>query len=88
MLLRIDEVFQNKGWNTRKKILDELRKKPQSAYELSKRLGFNYSTIKYHIEILEKFGLITKRKSGTKSVYIVTKNYELLKKYIEEDNRS
>ncbi|WP_338604029.1 winged helix-turn-helix domain-containing protein [Sulfolobus tengchongensis] len=88
MLLRLDEVFQNKGWNTRKKILDELRKKPQTAYELSRKLGLNYSTVKYHIEILEKFGLVTIYKKDTKYIYVVTKNYEILEKYIEEEARS
>ncbi|MEM0016443.1 MAG: winged helix-turn-helix domain-containing protein [Saccharolobus sp.] len=87
MLLKLDEIFENKGWKVRKKILNELRKKPQTAYELSKKIGLNYSTVKYHIEILEKFGLITGNRKGTKIVYNLTKNYQILEKYIEEKGK-
>ncbi|TRM89725.1 transcriptional regulator [Sulfolobus sp. A20-N-G8] len=85
MLLKIEEIFQNKGWETRKKILNELKNNPQSAYELARKLNLNYSTIKYHLEILEKFGLIMKINKGSKSLYRVTKNYNLLEKYIIEE---
>ncbi|WP_278464673.1 winged helix-turn-helix domain-containing protein [Saccharolobus islandicus] len=85
MLLRLDEIFQNKGWDTRKKILDELKNKPQTAYELSKKLGLNYSTIKYHLEILEKFGLVNINRYKTKCFYAVSKNYKIVEKYLEEE---
>ncbi|QGA53347.1 ArsR family transcriptional regulator [Sulfolobus sp. E5-1-F] len=85
MLLRLDEIFQNKGWDTRKKILNELKNKPQTAYELSKKLGLNYSTVKYHLEILEKVGLINVNRYKTKYFYVISKNYKIVEKYLEEE---
>jgi predicted transcriptional regulator len=80
MITKIDEIIEGKGWETRKKILEELTKKPATAYELSKRLDLNYSTVKYHLELLEKAGMITYNKDRrNRYFYEVSKNVNLLK---------
>lgn len=86
MLVKIEELLENKGWETRKRIIFELESKPCTAYELSKRLSLNYSTVKYHIELLEKFGIITKRPNKHKNVYVTTKNIKAIEKYLSEES--
>ncbi len=77
MLRKLDEIIASKGWDTRRKILEELSKKPSTAYELAKKLGMNYSTIRYHLELLERAGLVTADK-GNRYVYKITKNVQFL----------
>ncbi len=81
MLVKFEELMENKGWDTRKKIIFELQSKPCTAYELSKKLGLNYSTVKYHLELLEKFEMITKKEYKHKNIYVATKNARNIEKY-------
>lgn len=71
-ILKLEELFELPGWDTRKKIMEELRSGPKNAYELSKKLGLNYSTIRYHLELLQRFGLVNIKK-GKKYYYELTK---------------
>ncbi|WP_054845472.1 ArsR/SmtB family transcription factor [Sulfuracidifex tepidarius] len=86
MLVKVEELLENKGWETRKRIIFELETKPCTAYELSKKLSLNYSTVKYHLELLEKFGIITRKPSKHKNVYITTKNIKTIEKYLSEES--
>jgi predicted ArsR family transcriptional regulator len=81
MLVKFEELMENKGWDTRKKIIFELQSKPCTAYELSKKLGLNYSTVKYHLELLEKFEMITKKEYKHKNIDVATKNARNIEKY-------
>jgi predicted transcriptional regulator len=81
-ILKLEDVLESKGWDTRKKILCELSKGPHTAYSLAKKLSLNYSTVRYHLELLEKFGLVRSDKSS-KYLYVITQNgLNLLKLYI------
>lgn len=77
MLRKLEDIVSSKGWETRKRMLEELSKKPTTAYELAKRLNLNYSTVRYHLELLERTGLVTVDK-GSRYVYKVTKNIQFL----------
>ncbi|BCU69281.1 ArsR/SmtB family transcription factor [Stygiolobus caldivivus] len=76
-ITKVDELLTLPGWETRKKIIDSLQEGPKTAYELSKELNINYSTARYHLELLQKFGLVNIRK-GRKYYYELTKNAKLL----------
>lgn len=81
MLTKLDEVIESKGWETRKKILEQILSKEMTAYELSKKLGLNYSTVKYHLELMERIGIISvKKERNNKYLYKANKNAELLLK--------
>ncbi|BFH72560.1 winged helix-turn-helix domain-containing protein [Sulfurisphaera javensis] len=71
-ILKIDDIFELPGWDTRKRIMEELRSGPKNAYELAKILELNYSTVRYHLELLQKFGLVNVKK-GKKYYYELTK---------------
>lgn len=72
-ILKFDELIELPGWDTRKKIIKELVKGPKNAYELAKDLKLNYSTVRYHLDLLQKFGLVNVRR-GRKYYYELTRN--------------
>lgn len=76
-ITKVDELLALPGWETRKRIIEALRGGPKTAYEISKELKINYSTARYHLELLQKFGLVNIRK-GRKYYYELTKNANLL----------
>ncbi|ARM74988.1 ArsR/SmtB family transcription factor [Acidianus manzaensis] len=79
MIVKLDEVLENKGWETRKKILEELSEKEMTAYQLSKKLDLNYSTVKYHLELMERTGLISVRKEkNNKYMYRANNNVKFI----------
>ncbi|MBP1357905.1 MAG: winged helix-turn-helix transcriptional regulator [Sulfolobus sp.] len=71
-ILKIEDLLQLPGWDTRKRIMEELKSGPRNAYELSKALELNYSTIRYHLDLLQRFGLVNVRKNK-KYYYELTK---------------
>jgi len=72
-ILKLEDIFLNKGWETRKRILEELLKEPNTAYSISRKLNLNYSTVRYHLHLLERFGLV-KSESNGKGIYRITKS--------------
>ena len=77
-ILKLEDLLKQPGWDTRKRILEELKMGSKNAYELSKTLDLNYSSVKYHIELLQKFGLIKAEKKGRRFYYALTKNGTIL----------
>ena len=51
-------LLNTQGGESRTKILKEIFKKPCNAHELCNLLKLNYKTIRYHLDILEKNGII------------------------------
>ena len=72
-ILKLDELVNSKGQETRIKILQLLSEKPRSPYEIAKILDLNYSTVRYHLDMMQKFGLVTSVKQG-KILYRITKD--------------
>jgi len=48
-----------RGGFNRARIIRALRDSPQNAHQLSQTLGVDYSTIRHHVEVMEKNDLIT-----------------------------
>ncbi|MEM3775814.1 MAG: winged helix-turn-helix domain-containing protein [Metallosphaera sp.] len=76
---KLDEVLNGKGWDTRKKILEQLYINPTTAYDLAKKLNLNYSTVRYHLDLLERSGLVNHKTLGSKQLYLTTKSALSLK---------
>ena len=68
------------GYN-RGLILDHLFNQPENAYNLSLKLGIDYNTIRYHIDILLKNGLIESVGNSYGRTYFITKNLMKNKQY-------
>jgi len=72
-ILNMEDLLEQPGWNTRKMILEEVKKQSKNINELVNKLGLNYSTIRYHLELLEKFGLVKEERIGRKRYFQITK---------------
>ena len=71
------------GYN-RGRILKELFNKPQNANGLSKNLNLEYKTVRYHLSVLEKNGLITSVGDGYGKTYFPSENLEENKAIFDE----
>ena len=69
-------LLASKGGRTRVRILKSLMKKPGNIYEISRRLGLNYRTVKYHLDLMLDHGLVEKVGNGYGSIYIVSDKLE------------
>jgi len=72
-ILKLEEMLNSEGQNTRVQILKLLLEKPRTPYEISKLTGLNYSTVRYHLDLMQRFGLVKANKNG-KILYTITKD--------------
>lgn len=82
-------ILGRKGGETTIKIIDQLLQHPYNINQLSKKLGLNYKTIKYHIQLILKSNFITQDEISYGSLYYPTqklkknlKEYEQIKEHI------
>ncbi len=68
-------IVGTRGGNTRALILKHLIDKPHNANQLADALNMDYKTVRHHLDVLVKNGIITKEKSnGYTTVYFPSKN--------------
>ena len=48
-----------RGGPNRSRILETLKERPHNAHQLSETLGLDYRTVRHHLDLLRKNGLIT-----------------------------
>ncbi len=65
-----------KGGTNRARIINTLKTRPYNANQLAERLSLNYKTVKYHLDILEKNGIITSTSKGYGTLYFLSKKME------------
>ena len=53
-------VAGTRGGENRARIIEALRTRPYNAHELGEALGLDYRTIRHHLDLLEKNGLLTR----------------------------
>ena len=58
------------------KILETLRDVPMNANQLGEAIGVDYRTIRHHLEILEKNGMITSMGKRYGKMYFISPNLE------------
>jgi DNA-binding transcriptional ArsR family regulator len=49
-----------RGGANRARIIEALRDRPHNAHQLSEALGLDYRTIRHHVDLLVKNGLLTR----------------------------
>jgi len=77
-----------RGGLNRAKIIKELADSPMNAHQLSQKLGLDYSTIRHHLEVMEKNRVVTSLGKGYGMVYLLTDdlldNYDFFEEIWEE----
>jgi len=53
-------IAGTRGGENRARILRALRARPSNAHQLSESLGLDYRTVRHHLDLLRKNGLITR----------------------------
>ena len=78
-----------RGGKTRALILRQLSEKSHNANQLATALNMDYKTIRHHLEILVKYGIITRNHDGHSVLYFVSNNIaESLYSFDDEKNQS
>ncbi len=53
-------IAGTRGGANRARILEALRERPHNAHQLSEVLGLDYRTVRHHLELLHRNGLLTR----------------------------
>ena len=76
------------GGESRIQIIETLKEHPQNLNRLAKSVGASYTTVKYHINILEEEKLVISRGGNYGKVYFISSlledNYGIFKQLIEK----
>lgn len=65
-----------RGGNTRALILKNLSERPHNANQLAEALNLDYKTVRHHLNVLLKNGIITKKSDGYTAIYFISKIME------------
>ena len=77
-------IAGTKGGPTRAEIISVLKETPQNANQLASRLDKDYRTIRHHLEILSKNGIITSGGDRYGTTYFLTSRMEQDYVFFEE----
>ena len=67
-------IANSVGGYSRGLIINQLFTQPENAYNLSLKLNIDYNTIRYHLDILLKNGLLETAGDAYGKTYFITKN--------------
>lgn len=63
-----------RGGLNRARIIHALGGSPMNAHQLSQELGLDYSTIRHHLEVMERNGLVSSLGDGYGMAYLLTED--------------
>ena len=63
-----------RGGLNRARLIKLLSDSPLNAHQLSQELSLDYSTIRHHLEVMEKNGLVTSIGDGYGKAYLLTQD--------------
>ena len=69
-------IAGSRGGINRGKILETIREVPMNANQLGESIGVDYRTIRHHLEILEKNGMVTSMGKRYGKMYFISANLE------------
>jgi DNA-binding transcriptional ArsR family regulator len=72
--LSLDSIFGSLADPTRRDILRRVSKKEQTIGEIAKHYDLTFAAVAKHLAVLEKAGLITKRRRGKEQVVNISPN--------------
>ena len=81
-------IAGTRGGVTRAQIIRTLREAPQNANQMAKLLNLDYRTIRHHLEVLQKNGLITSAGDRYGTTYFLSpemeENYDLFEEIVKK----
>ncbi len=87
-------IAGTKGGRTRSKMIESLFIGPSNANQLAEKLGYDYKTIRHHLDVLQDNKIITQEGDKYGAMYFLTdemeNNYELfleIKKKIPKNKK-
>jgi len=73
-------IVGSRGGVNRGRIIETLKKEPLNANQLCNVLGVDYRTVRHHLDVLEKNGLVTSMGERYGKIYFISQeldeNYE------------
>ncbi|PWB55328.1 MAG: hypothetical protein C3F06_03030 [Candidatus Methanoperedenaceae archaeon] len=63
-----------RGGKTRALILRHLAEKSYNAHQLAKTLKIEYKTVRHHLEVLVKHGMVMRKQDGYPDIYFISNN--------------
>jgi DNA-binding transcriptional ArsR family regulator len=81
-------IAGKRGGNTRARIINELSINPSNANQLTEKLGYDYKTIRHHLEVLLDNKLITSEGEYGAVYFLTDKMEENLKLFTEIWNKT
>jgi DNA-binding transcriptional ArsR family regulator len=81
-------IAGTRGGITRAEIINALKEKPQNANQLANTLKKDYRTIRHHLELLSKNGIVTSAGEGYGKTYFLSvqleENYALFEEIVKK----
>jgi len=69
-------IAGTRGGHTRGRIIETLAERPYNANQLSELLSMDYKTVRHHLEVLRKNGIITVEGEKYGSMYFLSPGME------------
>ena len=69
-------IVGTRGGANRAQILEAIRKDPRNANQLASLLGVDYRTVRHHLDVLEKNGLVTSMGEQYGKMYFLSSELE------------
>jgi DNA-binding transcriptional ArsR family regulator len=69
-------ILGTRGGYARARIIETIRSQQLNAHQLSERLGYDYSTIRHHLEVLIENNLITASGNRYGQIYSISPELE------------
>ena len=69
-------ITGTRGGANRAQILEAIRKEPRNANQLGGLIGVDYRTIRHHLDVLEKNGLVTSMGDRYGKMYFLSSELE------------
>ncbi len=70
-------IMGTRGGYTRSEIINALKQQPQNAHQLMEKLGYDYSTVRHHLDVLVENGLAVTKGDRYGQIYSISPELDL-----------
>ncbi|WP_255151199.1 winged helix-turn-helix domain-containing protein [Halorarius halobius] len=77
-------LASSRGGPTRAELVRALDERPRNANQLAEALGYDYTTIRHHLDVLLDNGVVRRAGDDYGAVYLLTEQAEANRETLEE----